>query len=79
MMPSSKTDPLAALRAKIKTGSAGTPPVAASPPKGGPKTPINPHELDALYQKGAQSTLGSNSHAAGLRAVYDAGVAGVTQ
>jgi len=70
-----KSDPLADLRKQVAGGKSAQ--TSQTPQSDKTQKPadraINPHELDALYQAGTLTVVGSNSHYAGLRAVYDAG------
>jgi hypothetical protein len=69
--PSSKTDPLAAVRAKVKGGKATTSTTAKQPL-------LADFQLDQLYQKGTQGKPPQIQHIAGLKAVYQAGLTGAT-
>jgi hypothetical protein len=75
------SDPLAKIREQLKAGKGKPAAKSAVKPTSttAPNYPINPHQLDALYARGTQSVVGSNSHYAGLRAVYDAGVKGLRE
>jgi hypothetical protein len=68
------SDPFAEARKRVASGQVK--PTHTTAPKYPLPGQINPHELDALYQAGTLTVVGSNSHYAGLRAVYDAGVKG---
>jgi hypothetical protein len=73
---SSKTDPLAAVRAKVKGGKAATStPVTSTTAK---QLLLADFQLDQLYQKGTQGKPPQIQHIAGLKAVYQAGLSGAT-
>jgi hypothetical protein len=71
---SSKTDPLAAIRNKVK----GSKPTGATPSMTAKQPLLADFQLDQLYQKGTQGKPPQIQHIAGLKAVYQAGLSGAT-